>query len=45
MRIKESTLLFDGWTRFLILEVEGPDGQRMTREVLDHGEFGFRAPL
>ena len=38
MRIKESKLLFDGWTRFLTLEVENPDGHRMSRAVLDHGE-------
>jgi len=44
MRIKESTLLFDGWTRFVILAVEGPDGQRMTREVLDHGESACVLP-
>ena len=44
MRIKESTLLFDGWTRFLTLEVEGPDGHRLTREVLDHGESACVLP-
>ena len=44
MRIKESTLLFDGWTRFLTLEVEGPDGHRLTREVLDHGELACVLP-
>jgi nudix-type nucleoside diphosphatase (YffH/AdpP family) len=44
MRIKESKLLFDGWTRFLTLEVESPDGHRMTRAVLDHGESACVLP-
>jgi nudix-type nucleoside diphosphatase (YffH/AdpP family) len=44
MRIRESKLLFDGWTRFLTLEVESPDGHRMTRAVLDHGESACVLP-
>jgi nudix-type nucleoside diphosphatase (YffH/AdpP family) len=44
MRIKESKVVYDGWTRFLILEVANPDGHRMTRAVLDHGEAACVLP-
>ena len=44
MRIKESKLIYDGWTRFLVLETESPDGHRMTRAVLDHGESASVLP-
>jgi nudix-type nucleoside diphosphatase (YffH/AdpP family) len=44
MRIIESKLLFDGWTKFLSLIVEAPDGHRMQREVLDHGESACVLP-
>jgi nudix-type nucleoside diphosphatase (YffH/AdpP family) len=44
MRIRESKRIYDGWTRFLILEVESPDGHRMTRAVLDHGESACVLP-
>ena len=44
MRIRESKLIYDGWTRFLILEVDNPDGHRMTRAVLDHGESASVLP-
>ncbi len=44
MQIRESKLIYDGWTRFLILEVENPDGHRMTRAVLDHGESACVLP-
>ncbi len=44
MRIRESKLIYDGWTRFLVLEVEGPDGQRVTKAVLDHGESACVLP-
>jgi nudix-type nucleoside diphosphatase (YffH/AdpP family) len=44
MQIKESKLVYDGWTRFLVLEVESPDGHQMTRAVLDHGESACVLP-
>jgi nudix-type nucleoside diphosphatase (YffH/AdpP family) len=44
MRIRESKLIYDGWTRFLVLEVEGPDAQRVTKAVLDHGEAACVLP-
>ncbi|MGU3538537.1 NUDIX domain-containing protein [Methylobacterium sp. A54F] len=35
--IRGTRILHDGWTRFLVAEVELADGTRLKREVEDHG--------
>ena len=37
MRIVETKLLFEGWTRFLAVTLRQPDGRSIERAVLDHG--------
>jgi nudix-type nucleoside diphosphatase (YffH/AdpP family) len=37
MRIVETKILFDGWTRFVTLTLQQPDGRSTERAVLDHG--------
>lgn len=37
MRIVETKLLFEGWTRFLAVTLSQPDGRSIERAVLDHG--------
>lgn len=36
--IVEQTVLYEGWTRLLRVELQSPDGQVVTREIEDHGE-------
>jgi hypothetical protein len=37
MRIVERKVLFEGWTRFLAVTLQQPDGRSTERAVLDHG--------
>ena len=37
MRIVERKVLFEGWTKFLAVTLQQPDGRSTERAVLDHG--------
>lgn len=37
MRIVKAKVLFEGWTKFLAVTLQQPDGRSMERAVLDHG--------
>jgi hypothetical protein len=37
MHIIETKLLFEGWTKFLAVTLQGPEGRSLERAVLDHG--------
>jgi nudix-type nucleoside diphosphatase (YffH/AdpP family) len=37
MRIIETKVLFEGWTKFLAVTLQGPEGRSLERAVLDHG--------
>jgi nudix-type nucleoside diphosphatase (YffH/AdpP family) len=37
MRIVETKVLFEGWTKFLAVTLPGPKGRLLERVVLDHG--------
>ena len=37
MRIVETKVLFEGWTKFLAVTLQGPKGRSLERVVLDHG--------
>jgi nudix-type nucleoside diphosphatase (YffH/AdpP family) len=38
MRIVEAKVLYDGWTKFLVVTLQQPDGRSSERAVLDHGD-------
>ncbi len=44
MRLIERKLVYSGWGRFLLLEVELGDGRRVERQIEDHGEAAAVLP-
>lgn len=45
MRLLERKLVYSGWGRFLLLEVELGDGRRAQRQLEDHGEAAAVLPF
>ena len=44
MRLLERKLVYSGWGRFLLLDVELGDGQKAERQIEDHGEAAAVLP-